>query len=95
MYMKSNVKKIGNQTEKDFANLMFNKGWWVHILNDKVNGQPFDIIMAKNSAVWFLDVKNVSGKNYFLHNRIEPNQKIINENVDETRHLKCGFCYLL
>jgi hypothetical protein len=75
MYMKSNVKKIGNQTEKDFANLMFNKGWWVHILNDKVNGQPFDIIMAKNSAVWFLDVKNVSGKNYFLHNRIEPNQK--------------------
>ena len=75
MYMKSNVKKIGNQKEKDFANLMFDKGWWVHILNDKVNGQPFDIIMAKNNVVWFLDVKNVSGKSYFLHNRIEPNQK--------------------
>jgi hypothetical protein len=70
----ANVKKIGNQVEKEFATLMYAKGWWVHLLNDKVNGQPLDAIMAKDEVVWFLDIKNVSDKDYFLHSRIEPNQ---------------------
>ena len=70
----ANVKKIGNKVEKEFATLMFEKGWWVYLLSDKINGQPFDAIMAKDEVVWFLDIKNVQDKDYFLHSRIEPNQ---------------------
>lgn len=102
MYMKSNVKKIGNQLEKSFAKTMYDRGWWVHLLNDKVNGQPFDVIMAKDESVWFLDVKNVSGKNYFLHNRIEPNQinsmkMLINRGIFNVGFVICfdGEWYLL
>lgn len=71
----ANVKKIGNDVEREFIDLMYQKGWWVHLFASKVNGQPFDIVMAKNGKVWFLDVKSVQGKNYLLHSRIEENQK--------------------
>lgn len=71
----TNVKKLGNDVERDFINLMYKKGWWVHLFASKVNGQPLDIVMAKDGKVWFLDVKNVQDKNYFLHSRIEENQK--------------------
>jgi len=71
----TNVKKIGNDVEREFIDLAYKKGWWVHLFASKVNGQPFDIVMAKNGKVWFLDVKSVQGKNYFLHSRIEENQK--------------------
>lgn len=76
MFMKNKVsiKSLGNKVEKEFATQMYNRGWWVHLLNDKVNGQPFDVIMAKDESVWFLDVKNVQDKDYFLHSRIEDNQ---------------------
>lgn len=76
MFMKNKVsiKSLGNRVEKEFATHMYDRGWWVHLLNDKVNGQPFDVIMAKDESVWFLDVKNVQDKDYFLHSRIEDNQ---------------------
>lgn len=67
-------KKIGNDTEKEFAIHMYRNGWWIHIFADKVNGQPFDIVMSKNNTVWFLDVKHVKDKDYLLHSRIEQNQ---------------------
>jgi Holliday junction resolvase len=72
--MKYNQKNIGNKTEKEFAEIMFNKGWWVHLFADKISGQPFDIVMCRSEVCWFIDVKHVQDKNYFLHSRIEPNQ---------------------
>jgi hypothetical protein len=72
--MKYSQKSIGNKTEIQFAEIMFKKGWWVHIFADKVNGQPFDIVMCRLEVCWFIDVKHVQDKNYFLHSRIESNQ---------------------
>lgn len=84
-------KKIGNKAEKDFAKLMFNRGWWVHIFADKVTGQPFDIVMAKNNTAWFLDVKHVKDKDYLLHSRIEENQKNAFTMLMNRGSSNCGF----
>jgi hypothetical protein len=74
-YSKSEkIKEIGNRREKEFANRMFNAGWWVHILANNTNGQPFDIVMTKNNITWFLDVKNVATGDVFTLDRIEENQ---------------------
>jgi len=67
-------KKAGNDAEREFARLMFEKGYWVHIFADKVVGQPLDVVMSKDNMVWFVDVKNIQDKDYFLHSRIEENQ---------------------
>ena len=69
-----NVKKIGNKTENEFCEEMHENGWWCTILADKMNGQPFDCICAKNRQTLFIDVKNVSSGEFFLTSRIEDNQ---------------------
>lgn len=76
MYIKKMIsnKKIGNNTEREFASLMFKLGWWAHIFATKVVGQPFDCICANKGIVWFLDIKHVEEKDYLLHSRIEANQ---------------------
>ena len=86
-----NQKKIGNQTEKEFAKMMYDKGWWVHLLNDKVNGQPFDCIMTRDNKTYFLDIKHVKDKNYFLHSRIEPNQHNAFKMLIKRKTTNCGF----
>jgi Holliday junction resolvase len=85
------VKQIGNNTEKEFANMMFKKGWWVYMVPNKINGQPFDIIMAKNDISWFIDVKNVNNKDYFLLSRIEPNQKSSMSSLYKKGNFNIGF----
>lgn len=72
--LKSSQKALGNAVEREFAQKMFDKGWWVHLFADKVNGQPCDIVMCRSKVCWFLDAKSVQGKEYLLHSRIEPNQ---------------------
>jgi len=84
-------KKAGNKAEKDFARFMYNKGWWVHIVADKVVGQPFDVIMSKNNKIWLLDVKNVQDKDYFLHSRIEENQHNAFKMLIKRGTNNCGF----
>ena len=70
---------------------MYEKGWWVHIFADKVNGQPFDLVMSKDNTVWFLDIKHVQDKDYLLHSRMEENQinaftMLLKRNTNQ-----CGF----
>jgi len=84
-------KKIGNNTEKEFANLMYEKGWWVHIFADKVNGQPFDVVMSKENKVWFFDVKHIKDLEYLLHSRIEENQHNAFKMLVKRGTTNCGF----
>jgi hypothetical protein len=69
-----NNKTLGNAVEKEFAQKMHKAGWWVHLLADKVHGQPFDCIMSNHNITWFLDVKNVANGDKFDLSRIEDNQ---------------------
>lgn len=40
-------KSSGNAFEHDLAQYMSRRGWWAHIFQDNRNGQPFDIVLAK------------------------------------------------
>lgn len=87
---KSN-KKIGNDTEKEFARLMYDKGYVVIIIPDKIAGQPCDIVMSKNNVAHFIDVKHVQDKDYFLHSRIEQNQHNTFKLLLSRGTTNCGF----
>lgn len=47
-------KKDGNNFERRFAKALSDK-YWVHILRDNANGQPFDIIQVEAGIVYAYD----------------------------------------
>lgn len=67
-----NNKRSGNNFERRFAKSLSNK-YWVHILRDNANGQPFDIIAIRNSKAYVFDCKLCKG-DVFRYSRIEINQ---------------------
>lgn len=66
-------KKTGSDFEKDFADLLASKWFWVHIFQDNKNGQPCDVVAARNGVTYLFDCKNCE-KDYFLLSRMEENQ---------------------
>lgn len=68
-------KKLGNDFEVDFCNLLFEKGYWVHNLAQNQAGQPADVIAAKNGKAYLIDCKVCSGNGFPL-SRVEDNQDL-------------------
>jgi len=68
-----NNKNTGNNFERDFANLLYNRGWWVYVLPTK-QGQPCDIIAIRGNETALIDCKVCHGNKFNL-SRIEENQK--------------------
>lgn len=68
-------KKLGNDFEQEFAELMFQHGFWVHRLTMNASGQPADIIAVKRGHALLIDCKVCSGKGFPL-SRIEENQHL-------------------
>lgn len=66
-------KSTGTAFEKEFAELLAGKGFWVHRFQDNQNGQPFDIIAVKNGRAYVFDCKHCEGRAFRL-SRIEENQ---------------------
>jgi Holliday junction resolvase-like predicted endonuclease len=71
--------KIGSTYEDLAAKILNKHGYWAHIIQKSVHGQPVDIVAAKKlngtDIVYLLDVKHVeTDKISFVLNRIEPNQ---------------------
>lgn len=89
--MTVNNKRTGNAVEQEFAEMMYDKGWWVHILSDKVTGQPFDCIMANAEVTFFVDIKSVESQDYLLHSRIEDNQRNAFKMLTKRKVKNCGF----
>lgn len=77
-------KSAGTAFEKEFAELLAEKGFWVHRLQDNQNGQPFDIIAVKNGRAYAFDCKDCAGRSFPL-SRIEENQRMAME-----RWKECG-----
>jgi Holliday junction resolvase len=71
--MKINNKKSGTSFEYDFTNLLSQHGFWVHRLQDNHNGQPFDVIAARNCMTYVFDCKDCQN-DIFPLSRIEENQ---------------------
>lgn len=67
--------KIGKKTEEKIAENFQKDGYICFNFPKNINGQPFDIIAAKENKIWFIDAKHLTEKkNVFSFERIEPNQ---------------------
>lgn len=75
-------KSTGTAFEKEFAELLAEKGFWVHRLQDNQNGQPFDIIAVKNGRAYAFDCKDCAGRSFPL-SRVEENQRMAMERWEE------------
>lgn len=70
----SNIKKIGDSTERKCLDLLQKAGYWCHLFAYNKNGQPCDVVAIKKNAGWLIDVKHCEGDR-FDFKRIEPNQR--------------------
>ena len=73
--MKVINKKLGNDFEKELSEILYDAGYWVHLLNQNKNGQPADIIAVKNGCAYLIDAK-VCSYEVFPFRRIEENQHL-------------------
>lgn len=67
-------KKDGSAFEKEFAEKLSVNGYWVHLLRDNQNGQPFDLIAVRDGEAFAFDCKDCASEKFLL-SRIEENQK--------------------
>lgn len=68
-------KKIGNDFESDFCEILFENGFWTHNLAQNASGQPADVIAARNGKTYLIDCKVCSNQGFAL-SRIEENQDL-------------------
>ena len=61
--------------EKELSEILYNAGYWVHLLNQNKNGQPADIIAVKNKKAYLIDAK-VCSLEKFAFKRVEENQRL-------------------
>lgn len=66
-------KAAGTRFEKEFAERMARHGFWVHLFQDNHNGQPGDVIAARDGNAYLFDCKSCE-KNHFRLSRMEENQ---------------------
>lgn len=69
-------KKIGNDFESHFCDILFNEGFWVHNMAQNASGQPADVIAARNGRTYLIDCKVCSTVRGFALSRIEENQDL-------------------
>lgn len=68
-------KKLGNDFEKEFCQLLFDQGWWVHNMAQNSAGQPADVIAVKDHKALLIDCKVCTRKGFAL-SRVEENQHL-------------------
>lgn len=68
-------KKIGNDFESDFCEILFEQGFWVHNFAQNQDGQPADVIAARKGKTYLIDCKVCSVRGFAL-SRMEENQDL-------------------
>lgn len=71
--MTNNNRRVGTGFEKQLCISLSGYGFWVHNLAQNSQGQPFDIIAARNGKSYPIDCKDCA-KDIFKMERIEENQ---------------------
>lgn len=81
-----NNKSLGNNFEKEYAEILKKKGYWVTFLSPKqhIGSQPCDLIAIKNNMPILIDCKTCR-THLFPVRRIEENQRQAFK-----RYMKCG-----
>ena len=67
-------KKLGNDFEREFCQILHDHGFWVHNFAQKKEGQPADVIASINANPALIDCKVCSTKRGFRLDRREENQ---------------------
>lgn len=68
-------KKLGNDFESEFCQLLFDQGFWVHNMAQNAAGQPADVIAVKDHKALLIDCKVCTRKGFAL-SRVEDNQHL-------------------
>ena len=72
--MSNSNKKIGNNFEREFCEILSKNGFWVHNFAQNQDGQPADVIAVRDGGSFLIDCKVcITGR--FQLNRIEENQQ--------------------
>ena len=71
--MKMSNKSAGTQFEREFASRLAAEGFWVHRFQDNKNGQPCDVIAARDGEAYLFDCKQCA-EPFFRLSRMEENQ---------------------
>ena len=66
-------RKVGTAFEKDLCISLAGYGFWCHNMAQNAQGQPFDVIAARNGRAYPIDCKDCE-KDVFRLSRIEENQ---------------------
>ena len=69
-------KKIGNDFEQELCEKLSEYGFWCHNLAVKSEGQPADVIAARNGKAYLIDCKVCSTNKGFALSRMEENQEL-------------------
>ena len=83
-------KKLGNQFEREFCEILSHRGVWCHNLTQNASGQPADVIAVKNNEAYLIDCK-VCTNDRFPLSRIEENQKLAMKAWEESGNNDCWF----
>lgn len=84
-----NNKSLGNKFEKDFADFLSKKGYWVHFIEGAAHtgAQPCDIVAIRRDTPELYDCKTLNNKNgLFPLSRVEENQRLAFERVRKCRN---------
>lgn len=87
-------KKIGNDFESDFCEILFEQGFWVHNFAQNQDGQPADVIAARNGKTYLIDCKVCSVRGFAL-SRMEENQDLSMELWESTGNGEGWFAVLI
>ncbi len=70
-----NNKRAGMAFERRFCEMLARDGFWAHFTGGNKNGQPADIIAARNREAYLIDAKDCENDR-FVFSRIEDNQEM-------------------
>lgn len=90
----SNNKKLGNDFESRFCEILYSEGFWVHNLAQNSAGQPADVIAARNGKTYLIDCKVCSNRGFAL-SRMEENQDLSMELWKDTGNGEGWFAVLI
>lgn len=89
-----NNKILGSNFEKDFANFLASKNYWVHFIEGAAHtgSQPCDIVAIKRDFPELYDCKTLNNKNgLFPISRIEENQRLAFERLRKCKNHRTNF----
>ena len=83
-------KKVGNDFEREFCEILSEYGFWVHNFAQNKDGQPADVIAVKNDTPYLIDCK-VCEKDIFKLSRVEENQILAMQHWLDKRNREAWF----